>query len=116
MAWLHKMCREFVRVRPYLSEDIYPLTTPSADKSLWSAVMYRDGATDSGVVQVFRRENSPFNEATFPFFGADKNKTYLFEDADGGEFTVTGEELISVGLTVRVMERRAAKVFFFKPL
>ena len=116
MAWLHKMCREFVRVRPYLSEDIYPLTTPSADKSLWSAVMYRDGATDSGVVQVFRRENSPFNEATFPFFGADKNKTYLFEDADGGEFTVTGEELSSVGLTVRVMERRAAKVFFFKPL
>ena len=114
MAWLHRMCDEYVRVRPYLSKDVYPLTTPSAALDTWSALQYHDAETDAGVIQVFRRERSPYETATFALFGLDPSASYVFEDADGGTFTADGRELTERGLRLRIEEKRVAKVYFYK--
>ncbi len=115
MEWLHQMCREYVRARPYLFKDIYPLTTPTASLDVWCAVQYHDPESDSGVLQVFRRENAPYQTACFTLGGMDPAKDYVFEDADGGTFTVSGKELTE-GLEITVKERREAKLWFYRAL
>lgn len=113
MVWLKRMCDEYLRVRPYLVEDVYPLTTPTAAKDAWSAVQYHDPKTDAGVVQAFRRERSPYPEAQFKLFGLSPERTYCFEDADGGSFCVDGRELTERGLSIRMDEQRASRVLFY---
>lgn len=114
MKWLARMCDEYVRVRPYLSEDAYQLTVPSEAMDVWSAIQYHDPSKDEGVIQVFRRGESPYEEAVFKLFGLDGSSEYIFEDADGGEFSAGGMTLLDSGLKLRIPERRAAKVYFYK--
>ena len=114
MAWLGRMCDEYLRVRPYLVEDVYPLTTPTAAKDAWSAVQYHDPKTDAGVIQAFRRENSPYPEAQFKLHGLSSDRIYCFEDADGGSVTVKGSVLLGDGLAVRIDEQRASRVLFYR--
>jgi hypothetical protein len=90
------------------------LTKPSDAKDIWSGVQYHDPKSDSGVVQVFRREDSPYTEAHFKLCGISCEDTYTFEDADGGEFTVEGSVLAEKGFRVEIAEVRAAKVYFYK--
>ena len=114
LSWLHKMCKEFLRVRPYLTEDVYPLTTPSDAKDIWSAIQYHDPKTDSGVFLAFRREESPYEMASFRLSAIQPDKTYTFEDADGKCFTVLGSELSTGGLRVEIAQRRDSKLLFYK--
>ena len=39
--------------------------------------------------------------------------TYLFVDADGGEFTVSGKELVEKGLKIDIYEKPKAKLYFY---
>ena len=113
MRWLEKMCAEYVRVQPYLTKDIYPLTGISASKDVWSAVQYHDPDTDSGVVLVFRREASGYTEAVFPLFGLDGAKTYGFTESNGDTAVYGGSELTSDGFSVRIKDRRDSRVYFY---
>ena len=104
------MSKEYLKVRPYLYKDIYPLTTPGAKSDVWSAVQYHDAESDSGVLQVFRREKSPYRTADFTLGGLTEGKEYVFEDADTGEkFTLTGREL-----SIVIENKRQAKLWFYK--
>ena len=58
---------------------------------------------NDGIIEVFRRENAPYETAD-----------YLFTDADGGEFTVSGKELKENGLKITVPDKRKAKIYFYK--
>lgn len=116
LAWLHRMCDEYLRVRPYLTEDVYPLTTPSAAKDVWSAVQYHAPETGSGVVQVFRREHSPYETACFALHALDPAATYTLEDADGASFTVDGRELTERGLCLHIEDKRAARIYFYSKI
>jgi alpha-galactosidase len=116
MAWLAKMCSEFVRVRPYLSEDYYKLTEPTDAHDVWSAIQYNRPNMGDGIVQIFRRDSSPYEEACFVLRGLDASKKYLFEDADGGELILDGKNLATDGFRVRVSEKRCAKLYFYKQI
>lgn len=114
LKWLWKMVKEFLRVRPYLYKDIYPLTSPSGYTDTWSAVQYHDPDEDAGVLQVFRREKSMYPTADLKLYGLSQDKEYIFEDADGGTFTVGGNTLLEKGLSLTIKEKRTAKVYFYK--
>ena len=114
IEWLKQMCDEYVRVRRYLVEDVYPLTKPSTSDDVWAAIQYHDPKTNSGILQVFRREGSPYEEATFKLCGLDATKAYTFEDADGGSFEADGKTLTSDGLRLQIQSRRTAKLYFYK--
>lgn len=114
MAWLKEMCDEYIRVRPYLIKDVYPLTFPTASKNVWSAIQYHDSDSDSGVIQVFRRESSPYKEASFILHGVKKDKIYTFTDSCGNTTEVTGNALLTEGLSVVLTSRRSSEVIFYK--
>lgn len=116
IAWLRTMCEEYRRVRPYLSEDIYPLTIPTDSKDVWSAVQYHDPKSDSGVILVYRRENSPYEASRFHLSALGAEKRYAFEEVDGESFTASGSELMGDGFAVTMKEKRSSKVYFYKSI
>lgn len=114
MAWLDRMCKEYIRVRPYLSEDVYPLTEPSGSQKVWSAIQYHDPKKNEGIIQIFRRAESPYESATFTLGAIENGKAYVFEDADGGEFTLEGNDLVENGFNLSIKEKRTSKLYFYK--
>lgn len=69
-----------------------------------------------GILEVFRRENSPYETAVFKLHGIDKDSDYKFKDLDGGEFTVKGSELLEKGLKLTVSEARKPKIYLYKKI
>ena len=68
-----------------------------------------------GLVQVFRRSESPFIEAWFRLSAIDSEGRYEVEDLDSGTTAVmTGSALSEEGLAVALPERSSAAVFIYR--
>lgn len=106
---------EYIKVRPYLTEDFYPLSEVTAKTDTWCAWQFNRPSSDDGVLQVFRRRNSDYERARYFLRGLDENKTYLFKEADGEEITVSGAELKN-GFVVDILERESSKLYFYKAI
>ncbi len=115
-AFIKKYTKEYLRVRPYFSEDFYPLTEVTDKLDVWCAMQFHRPTEQDGIVELFRRENAPYETACFRLRGLDENADYLFEDADGGSFTLSGRELVEKGFSVTIPERRKAKIYFYKTI
>lgn len=110
-----RFLNEYLRVRPFLSEDIYPLTEPNIHDDNWSAVQYHRPEKGDGIIQVFRRDNSPYVDSIFHLHGIDPEKTYTFSDADNALSTdIPGKDLIENGFFVRVAKTHTSKIFFYR--
>lgn len=117
MAWLKEHLNEYLKVRPYMSEDFYPLTEASDCKDVWCAAQFDRSSENDGVIQIFRRENSPYETASFMLGTIDKNCNYIFTDVDTGtENTFSGAALAENGFTVQLKEKRSAKIYFYKKI
>ncbi len=113
--WLAKFSNEYLRVRPYLSCDSYPLTKPSANDDVWCAIQYHRPEDDTGIMLVYRRENAPYNSASFILRGLNKNHMYTLTDADTNEkITVTHKHLTTYGITIKIKQNRTAKLYYIK--
>lgn len=112
VEFIRKYTNEYLKVRPYFSEDFYPLTEVSTNLDTWCATQFDRPSQGNGMILIFRREKSPYETAVFPLFGIDENASYAMTDADGGTWTVSGKELID-GLKVTI-PKRAAKILFYK--
>ena len=115
VAFLRKHLSEYLRIRPYFAEDFYPLTEYSAALDAWCGWQLHDPEKNEGAVQLFRRENSPYDSATLALFGLEAGRVYRFEDADGGEFEASADELLS-GSRFVIPEKRCAKLYFYRAL
>lgn len=114
---LTKYLNEYKRLRPYFSEDFYPLTKASEELDVWSAMQFHRPAERDGIVQIFRREEAPYESASLRLFGLDPEKSYAFEDIDGGTpLVLRGNALLSEGLPVTVKEKRKAKIYLYKEI
>lgn len=112
--WYSDICKEYLSVRDYFTEDFYPLTKPSADLTTWSAAQFNRPEKNDGIVIAFRRENSPMCEAIFELFGIDQEKTYSFKDTDGTiSFNISGKELCEKGVTVRLPQKRSSVILIY---
>lgn len=114
--FIKKYTKEYLKVRPYFSEDFYPLTEFSDKLDTWCAMQFDRPSKNDGIIQVFRRENSPYETASFFLGGIEENSHYLFTDADGGEFTLSGKELTKSGFKVDILNKRTAKIYFYKSI
>ena len=101
-------------VRPYLSEDMYPLTGFNYELENWYGVQYDRPDKKDGLIMVCRRENSPYETACFNLRGINQNSQYLLKDIDGEEFTISGKELSEIKITI--LKKRTAKIYFYKEL
>ncbi len=112
MAFIRKYGEEYLRIRPYLSSDMYPLTDTSDADTVWSGVQYFDPDTDSGIVQLFRRSTSQYTVATYSMRGLVPTTTYLLRDADTDEIIrATGAEM-AAGVTFTIPEKHTAKLYY----
>ena len=114
VAWFKKHCEEYLSIRKYFLGNIYHLTEPKRDLTAWCATQWT--LKNEGMIQIFKRENSPYVDAYFNLREIDANKNYLFEDIDGGSFEVSGKELASNGLNIKIREQRVAKIFTYKEI
>jgi len=68
-----------------------------------------------GMVQVFRRHDSPYETATYGLRGLEEAASYDVTDIDTGEARrLSGRELIQRGLPVRIVQKPGALVFTYK--
>ncbi len=112
---LKKHLDEYVKIRDYLTEDMYPLTQVSTRTDIWSATQYDRPENGDGMIQVFRRENSPYNTASFNLGNINTSKTYTFTDIDTNEeIVLNGNELITNGFEVKLKEKRSSKIYLYK--
>lgn len=115
LEWFRRYGEEYLRVRSYLSGDLYPLTTPNDDPCGWNGVQYHCPEQQSGIVQVFAHERTPFTAAQFPLRGLESERQYVFTDADDAATVVLdGKTLLERGLPVTVDAPRTAKLWFYR--
>ena len=67
IIFMKKYFDEYMKVRPYFSEDFYPLRQFSSTTDSWCAMQFDRPSHNDGIVEVFKRENSPYNTAQFTF-------------------------------------------------
>lgn len=115
-AFIKKYMNEYLKVRPFFSEDFYALTDFSDKADTWCAVQFNRPQNGDGMVEVFKREKSPYETADFILKGLDENADYIFTDLDGGEFTVGGGKLSKNGFSVTIKQKRKAKIFIYKKI
>lgn len=115
LAELRRRCESYRRLQPYLTEDVYALTVPGAAADLWAAAQYYRPSDGSGAVVCFRREDSPYESASFVLHGVSPEKTYLFtDDATGETAAYPGAALLSGGLPVHMPRRPGSRILFFR--
>ena len=115
MQWMKQMLEEYLKVRPLMEEDFYPLTQVTDRTDTWAASQFDRPSKKDGMVQVFRREQSPYESASFKLYAVDEACDYIFTDADDdSKFVVSGAELAKKGFAITISEKRTAKLFFYK--
>ncbi len=114
IEFIKKYTNEYLKVRPYFSEDFYSLTQVSSELDVWCAMQFDRPSRKDGIIEVFRREKSPYETAIFELKGIDKECNYKFTDFDGGEFIINGSDIIEKGLKLTVPEKRKAKIYLYQ--
>ena len=100
--------------RDYLG-DYYPLTSYSTEKDVWMAWQFDRPEEGEGIVQVFRRAESPYDSARFKLHGLDPDAQYVIKDLDLSEAVkYRGGELLQFGLPVSIHTQPAARVFRYQ--
>ncbi len=93
-----------------LSGDYEPLTECRKDPGDWYAMRFE--TENRGFVQVLRNRAAEDESFTVKF-RAEAGKTYVFEDVDGAQLTITGEEMLEKGFAVS-LPKRTGKVLFYE--
>ncbi len=115
LAWLKERACEYLKVRPYMSEDFYPLTELSDREDIWFASQFDRPDKGDGALLIFRRERSPYPVITLELRAIDPDAEYTFYDVDSeGETLVSGSELLEDGLTVSLDKFESALIFYRK--
>jgi alpha-galactosidase len=112
---LIKLAGQWRRIAPYYYGDYYPLTPYSTENSAWVAWQFNRPGSGDGVVQVFRRAESPIEKAQFKLRGLDPAAQYTITNIDTpGETQISGRELEEKGLPVSIKDQPSAVVIFYK--
>jgi alpha-galactosidase len=96
--------------------DYYPLTPYNRDDSRWIAWQFHRPDTGEGLVQAFRRKNSPAKSMLFCLEGLDPLKRYTVTDMDQPEKAVMrdGRDLMESGLLVEMQQAPQARVIVYR--
>ena len=114
-AIARKYQADWKRCTKYYAQDYYPLTTYSLDEGAWLAWEYVTYDGSAGIVQVFKRSQSPYETARIRMYGLNPDANYTFEDFDGNPgFTCSGKELMGKGMPITIPEKRVARILEFR--
>ncbi|MBP8132143.1 MAG: alpha-galactosidase [Candidatus Hydrogenedentes bacterium] len=111
---LRRLAAEWQRAAPCFWGDYYPLTPYSRDEGVWIGWQFNRPEAGDGLVQAFRRAESPYVQAQFPLFGLEPDARYRVTNLDGGEMESTGAELMQAGLEIRIPTRPGAGLHLYE--
>jgi alpha-galactosidase len=110
-----KLLAQWKQVAEFYYGDFYPLTPYSAEKSAWMAWQYALPDRSAGMVQVFRRTDSPFETARLPLRGLNPKAHYVVTNPDTGiKSAFTGADLIGKGVPVSISAKPGAVLLIYK--
>jgi alpha-galactosidase len=112
---LLRYLKQWRDVSEFYYGDFFPLTPYTTDASAWVAWQFGRPDGTAGMVQAFRRPDSPFEAARFRLRGLEPEATYSVTDLDeGAARNVTGRELMDKGLPVTVRNRPGAALVTYR--
>ncbi len=113
-AKLRKLTGDWRSIAGLYYGDYYPLTPYSTDATAWLAWQFNDPAAQKGMIQSFRRPDSPFESARFHLSGLEPAATYVVRDLDAAATArYTGKQLMETGLPVKIGRRAGAVVLVY---
>ena len=102
-ALLRRLVAEWRKLAPILiNGDYYPLTSWSSAGDVWMAWQFDWPASNQGVVEAFRRPDSPYESGRLRLNGLDPAASYELANADQeGALTMTGREMMETACSSR---------------
>jgi len=117
MDWnlYHREAANWAAIKEDLIGDYYPLLPYTRDLRSWIAWQFDRSDLGSGVVQVFRRPDSPYQSAQFRVRGLDPAAKYLVTDLDKANSPemFTGAQLMNEGIEVKIETAPSAKIIIY---
>jgi len=112
---LERLASQWRQIAPYFYGDYYPLTLYSTEDNAWMAWQFDRFATGDGMVQAFRRSQSPYETVRFKLRGLDPAAQYTISNLDApDESQFSGRELEEKGLPVVIKNQPGAVIIFYK--
>jgi len=112
--WLRDRLAEYHRAKIYFRGDFYPLLPVSGGFADWSAYQFDRPDLGAGIVEVFRKKDSPIERVRLELQGLDPAAEYELENADTHEkITVAGTRLTTDGWPVEIEQKRDSRLFFY---
>ena len=113
--YLRKMIAQWRKIVPYYMGDFYPLTPHNLANDAWLAWQFDMPEKSEGVVQAFRRDQCKVEITQLKLRGLESEGQYNIHNFDQEETqTLTGEELMEKGLSIRIPEAPGAAVITYK--
>jgi alpha-galactosidase len=95
--------------------DFFPLTPYSLDTNAWIAWQFNQPEQGTGVIQAFRRQDSPFDSAQLKLRGLDPAAHYVVKNLDTSlESQFTGSQLMREGISVPIRTEPGAAVLLYR--
>jgi alpha-galactosidase len=111
----HRMVGQWRRACDVMLGDYYPLTSYSLENTAWMAWQFDQPTRGEGMVQVFRRAESPYESARFALRGLEADAQYTLTDLDSGRTQqLAGRVLMQEGLLVTIPQRPQAVVILYQ--
>jgi hypothetical protein len=80
----------------------------------WSAYQFHRPDLNSGIIEVFRKKDSPIEKICFELRGLAPGTIYQIENADSKKTTtVSGRDLMEKGWPVEISQKRDCRLFFY---
>jgi alpha-galactosidase len=110
-----RMLGEWRQFIPNYLGDYYPLTPYSVADTTWIAWQFDRPEAGEGVIQAFRRPNSIYESIRVRPRGLVSDAVYTLTNSDtGGKMQLTGEELMSDGLSIFLKDQPGSAVILYK--
>ena len=103
---IRQLTAEWREVMPYYYGDYYPLMKTTRDNSVWIAWQFDRPEQGDGIVEVFRRADSPYETVRLKLRGLDAKAKYQVTRMDQDEKSeISGAELLQKGLPLAIGEQ-----------
>jgi alpha-galactosidase len=112
---LKKAIADWRAIAPEFYGDYYPLTKYSLSEDEWMAWQFNRPEAGTGMVQAFRRHESPYESIRVKLQGLEKDAVYGLTNLDlPGTTEITGRELSEIGLLITIKSPRGAAIISYK--
>jgi alpha-galactosidase len=115
--WMRRGISDWRSIADNYFGDYYPLTAYDPSDHAWMAWQFDRPESGQGMVQAFRRDNSPADSLQLELHNLDPDARYEIKNLDfTGAQTTTGRELMEKGLKVSLPEKLGAAVLTYRRL